>query len=147
MDGAAVSLPAPRTAGKRLEGRALGPDDLFFINSTSGTTGRPKCVMHTQNRWKYFHSRCRHFRSDDVFMVVVPAPFGFGLWMGHFTPTLLGAPTVMTNAFDPGATLEVAGREQVTVLAAVSSQVVMMVASERIRDTDLSSSAGRSDRR
>jgi acyl-CoA synthetase len=111
---------------------------LFFINSTSGTTGRPKCVMHTQNRWKYFHSRCRHFRPDDVFMVVVPAPFGFGLWMGHFTPTLLGAPTVMTHAFDPGATLEVAGRERVTVLAAVSSQVVMMLASERIRDTDLS---------
>ena len=25
-------------------GRAYGPDDLFLINSTSGTTGMPKCV-------------------------------------------------------------------------------------------------------
>ena len=36
-------------------GRALGPDDLFMINSTSGTTGLPKCVLHTENRWFYFH--------------------------------------------------------------------------------------------
>ena len=38
-----------------LEGRRVGPDDLFMLNSTSGTTGLPKCVMHTQNRWFYFH--------------------------------------------------------------------------------------------
>jgi acyl-CoA synthetase len=138
LGGVAVSLPSLGACRQVLEGRSLGPDDLFFINSTSGTTGRPKCVMHTQNRWKYFHSRARHFRPDDVFMVVVPAPFGFGLWMGHFTPTILGAPTVMTNAFDPGRTLQVASREAVTVLAAVSSQVVMMLASKRLADTDLS---------
>ncbi|HEY2302598.1 MAG TPA: class I adenylate-forming enzyme family protein [Acidimicrobiales bacterium] len=138
VDGAAVSVPILDECRDSIAGRGLGPDELFFINSTSGTTGRPKCVMHTQNRWKYFHSRARHFRPDDVFMVVVPAPFGFGLWMGHFTPTLLGAPTVMTHAFDPGRTLEVAEREGVTILAAVSSQVVMMLASERIGATDLS---------
>ena len=38
-----------------LDSRAFGADDLFLVNSTSGTTGLPKCVMHNQNRWMFFH--------------------------------------------------------------------------------------------
>ena len=33
----------------------LGPSDLFLLNSTSGTTGMPKCVRHDQARWYAFH--------------------------------------------------------------------------------------------
>ena len=33
----------------------LGPGDLFLLNTTSGTTGLPKCVMHDQQRWFAFH--------------------------------------------------------------------------------------------
>jgi acyl-CoA synthetase len=122
-----------------LAGRALGPNELFFINSTSGTTGMPKCVMHTQNRWKYFHTKCRQFVPDDVFMVVVPSPFGFGLWMAHFSPTMLGAKTVLMRDFDVDATLEAIERHRVTVLAAVTTQVLMLLASPNLATTDLSS--------
>ena len=94
MNGSVLDVVSHDDAPTALTGRALGPNELFFINSTSGTTGLPKCVMHTQNRWKYFHSKCQQFRTDDVFMVVVPSPFGFGLWMAHFSPTMLGAKTV-----------------------------------------------------
>ena len=122
-----------------LANRALGPNELFFINSTSGTTGLPKCVMHTQNRWKYFHSKCKQFRTDDVFMVVVPSPFGFGLWMAHFSPTMLGAKTVFMEEFDVEATLAAIEHHRVTVLAAVTTQVLMLLASPRLDRTDLSS--------
>ncbi|MBG00830.1 MAG: hypothetical protein CL470_01015 [Acidimicrobiaceae bacterium] len=39
----------------------IGPSDLWFLNSTSGTTGVPKCVMQTQNRWFYFHKKAVEF--------------------------------------------------------------------------------------
>ncbi|HYQ37098.1 MAG TPA: class I adenylate-forming enzyme family protein, partial [Mycobacterium sp.] len=71
----------------------LGPDDVFLINSTSGTTGLPKCVVHTQNRWHYFHQKAVAnglLTSDDIFLPVIPMPFGFGIWTSHTTPIYLG---------------------------------------------------------
>ena len=134
-----VSLATPADATVAIAGRALTANELFFINSTSGTTGLPKCVMHTQNRWKYFHKKCTQFRPDDVFMVVVPSPFGFGLWMAHFSPTLVGAPTVLTAEFDVEATIDAIERHRVTVLAAVTTQVLMMLRSPELDRADLSS--------
>jgi acyl-CoA synthetase len=139
VDGLELAIPAHQDALGAIAGRALGPNELFFINSTSGTTGMPKCVMHTQNRWKYFHSKCTQFRDDDVFLVVVPSPFGFGLWMGHFSPTMLGATTVLLQEFDVDATLKAIERHRVTVLAAVTTQVLMLLASPRLATTDVSS--------
>ena len=134
-----VELPEVTAAAAALTGRSLSADELFFVNSTSGTTGLPKCVMHTQNRWKYFHKKCAQFRTDDVFMVVVPSPFGFGLWMAHFSPTMLGAPTVLTAEFDVDATIDAIGRYRVTVLAAVTTQVLMLLRSPELDRGDLSS--------
>src|SRR5690242_7449581 len=74
-----------------------GPDDVFLINSTSGTTGMPKCVVHTQNRWHYFHLKAvanGELTADDVFLPIIPTPYGFGIWTSHTTPIHLGATTV-----------------------------------------------------
>src|SRR5262249_22054517 len=87
---------------------AIGPDDLWFLNSTSGTTGMPKIVMHNQARWFAFHGfadRAAHFTTSDVFCSALPAPFGFGLWTRHFTPAITGAPCVVFDRFSPEAAL------------------------------------------
>lgn len=126
----------------RLSGsRRIEADDLWMINSTSGTTGLPKCVMHTQNRWMYFHQKAVEFGEleDEVVMGAVPAPFGFGLWTSHFTPTLLGAPTVTMERFSPELALELIERERVTVLCCVSTQFLLMMSSPRFASTDFSS--------
>jgi acyl-CoA synthetase len=121
---------------------APDPDALFLINSTSGTTGMPKCVMHTQNRWHYFHrlaAEAGRFGADEVFMGAVPAPFGFGLWTAHFSPTILGVPTVVLPRFDAGMALDMIERERVTVLCCVSTQFIMLLNEQAERPRDLSS--------
>jgi acyl-CoA synthetase len=129
-------------AGTPPAGPGIGPDELFMINSTSGTTGLPKCVMHTQNRWRYFHhlaARAGRFAADEVFMGAVPAPFGFGLWTAHFSPALLGCPTVIMEKFDADLALDLIARERVTVLCCVSTQFIMLLNAQAERPRDLSS--------
>jgi len=104
--------------------------DVFLLNSTSGTTGMPKCVVHDQERWYAFHEeavKAAQLSKNDVFFGAAPPPFGFGLWTSHITPTILGAPTVKLPSFDAELALELIGSRGVTVLAAVSTQFVMML--------------------
>jgi acyl-CoA synthetase len=136
------SVRAPVPDRGLLSTRRLGPDDLWLINSTSGTTGSPKCVVHEQNRWHYFARMAIEFggmREDEVVMSVVPTPYGFGQWSAHFVPCYLGANTVLTERFDTTEALELLERERATVLCAVSTQLRMLLADPTCERTDLSS--------
>jgi acyl-CoA synthetase len=120
----------------------VGPDDPFLINSTSGTTGLPKCVVHTQNRWHYFHQKAvanGELTADDVFLPVIPTPFGFGIWTSHTTPIYLGTTTVLIERFDATATCAAIERHRATVLCCVSTQLMMILASDASRQHDLTS--------
>ncbi|HVM65540.1 MAG TPA: class I adenylate-forming enzyme family protein [Acidimicrobiales bacterium] len=147
-DRADVPVARRLTTAQALAGPALasyeslGPDEPFLLNSTSGTTGLPKCVVHTQNRWFYFHQLAvatGELSAEDVFLSAIPAPFGFGLWTAHFSPTVLGVPTVLAVRFDAGVTLDMIERERVSVLACVSTQFILMLEEQAARPRDLSS--------
>ena len=58
--------------------RAFGADDLFIINSTSGTTGMPKCVLHNQNRWFFF--------GQDTWKVTSKLTINYGLRWEIYRP-------------------------------------------------------------
>lgn len=123
-------------------GPQLGPDDVFLINSTSGTTGLPKCVVHTQNRWHYFHQLATangNLTGDDVFLPIIPTPFGFGLWTSHTTPIHLGTTAILLERFTAAATCAAIARHRVTVLCCVSTQLTMLMADAASREFDLSS--------
>ncbi|RLK09736.1 acyl-CoA synthetase [Micromonospora sp. M71_S20] len=126
-----VSWPAPTDAERRLiAGRTLGLGEIHLLNGTSGTTGMPKCVVHNQNRWMYYHHLAVDagaLTGDDVFLTLIPAPYGFAQWTANFTPTLLGAPTVVMPRFSATGALELIERERVTVLCCVSTQFIMML--------------------
>lgn len=137
-----AALPVGVEIDPDLPLRPLHPDELFLLNSTSGTTGLPKCVMHTQNRWFYFHqlaAAAGNFQTDEVFFGALPAPFGFGLWTAHFTPAALGVPTVVMDRFDADEALDLIESERVTVLCCVSTQFIMLLNAQAQRPRDLSS--------
>jgi acyl-CoA synthetase len=138
------TTPHPREPELRtlIDGRRIRATELFLLNSTSGTTGMPKCVMQTQARWFFYHQASERYGqldSDDVFMSVVPAPFGFGLWTAHFTPALLGAGCVVMEHFNAEGMIKLIEREKVTALSCVSTQFIMMLNSPIVDDHDLSS--------
>jgi len=138
IDGA----PMRRSPVDEQRSPGLREDEVFLMNSTSGTTGLPKLVRQTMNRWYAFHRLAvdaGELRADDVFMSVIPTPFGFGLWTGHFTPTLLGAPCVVMERFSAKEMIETIERLGVTVLSAVSTQFVMMLAEPALADHDMTS--------
>ena len=141
-----VAIPVTETARPSgegsLDGRAVGVEDLWLLNSTSGTTGLPKCVMHDQRRWFAFHDlavEAGALTGDDVFLSALPAPFGFGIWTAHVTPTVLGAPCLVLPRFDADEALALIEREQGSVLAAVSTQFIMLLNAPTLADHDLTS--------
>jgi acyl-CoA synthetase len=126
MDGTPLTL----SDSAQWAGEGLGPNDLFMINATSGTTGLPKCVQHTQNRWLYFarHAvRAGELTDADVVMGVLPAPFGFGLWSAHFLPPVLGIPVVLMDQWDAHEALAQMRRHRVTVFIGVTTQLMMLL--------------------
>jgi acyl-CoA synthetase len=140
--GSTASLARHESPRTRIDARRLSPNELFLLNSTSGTTGLPKCVMQFQNRWFYFHQKAQQLgelRRDDVFMSVVPAPFGFGLWTAHFTPASLGATCVVMDHFSPRTMVKLIEQHKVTVLCCVSTQFIMMLNLPELADHDVSS--------
>jgi acyl-CoA synthetase len=142
IDGRPPAIPSLAEAGALVAERRLSPDELYLLNSTSGTTGLPKCVAHTQQAWLYAARLAiahGELTSDDVVLSAVPTPYGFGLWSAHIAPALLGAPTVLLERFDADAMLDLIERERVTVLAAVTTQLTMALRAAEERPRDLRS--------
>lgn len=137
---ASGSVERRDTEKSAVEGRQLSPQELWMLNSTSGTTGRAKCVEQFQDRWKYLvriAEQAAQLNSNDVLMSVVPSPFGFGLWTAHFAPAMLGVTCVLHDGFDAEVTLRSVSKHKVTVLACVTTQLTMMLASPAFDEVDL----------
>ena len=138
VDGASLS----DEIDARLRHRRLAPEDLFLLNFTSGTTGAAQmrtAPPEAMDELSRVRSSGGELNPSDVFMSVVPTPFGFGIWSSHFTPTILGVPTVLMPRFSADQAISLLERHRVTVLAAVTTQFIMMVNSPALERHDLSS--------
>ena len=92
-----------------------GRDDPFVVFTTSGTTNRPKLVLHRQHSIAdHAHDAAAGFgyRPDDTVLVAMPLGGTFGL--ASLTAAVAGAGRVVVADFDVDATARLIASERVT---------------------------------
>ena len=130
------------------EGPALSSTDPMTINYTSGTTGRPKPVMH-RHRWmrcfelingRYWwgYERDTDF-SDELMWATTGTGWAKWFWSPVGVGITTGAPQfVYDGEFDPETFLELMEEEGVTRLCAVPTQYRMFSQVDDLGSYDVS---------
>lgn len=98
----------------------LDPNSVRMVMYTSGTTGRPKGVLHTHNS---LHALLRqiaeHWLVEPGDRFLVPSPIshiGGSIYVFE-APLLLGSSAVLMERWDPAAALAIMAEEHVTHMA------------------------------
>ena len=100
--------------------KATDPMLLYF---TSGTTAKPKLVLHTHQSYPVGHLATMYWiglRPDDVHLNISSPGWGKHAWSNFFAPWNAGATVFVHNyaRFEAKKTLEVISRYDVTTLCA-----------------------------
>ncbi|MEO7352240.1 MAG: long-chain fatty acid--CoA ligase [Marmoricola sp.] len=119
----------------------VGPEDLFMIQYTSGTSGRPKGVMltHANITWNVFNLMVDvDLGSDEVALVTAPLFHTAALNQVLFPTILKGGTALIEAKFDPDRAIELIEQEGVTLLFGVTSMYLAIAATKRFAEADLS---------
>ena len=117
-------------------------NDSFLLCYTSGTTGRPKGAVLSQNAIFYNAANSQHMHDlsrDDKVFVSIPL-FHVGGFNILATPALHAGATVhLTSTFDVDQTFDAVEQHQITLAILVPAQLNALLASPRWKSADLSS--------
>ncbi|MFJ9387344.1 long-chain fatty acid--CoA ligase [Nocardioides sp. NPDC101246] len=120
----------------------VGLDDVFMIQYTSGTSGRPKGVMLTHGNiaWNAFNLLVDvDVRSDEIALVTAPL-FHTAALNQVLLPTFLkGGMSLIAARFDPAAAIATIERERVTLLFGVTSMYQALAQEPTWASADLDS--------
>jgi acyl-CoA synthetase (AMP-forming)/AMP-acid ligase II len=123
---AALKTTPPLPESERVH---MSANEVFRMAFTSGTTGNPKCVLHSFNTTL---AACRFLTRDmqaserDVFLIYLPVGLNWG-YLLLVQALLLGAPVVLLDRFSGRAALELIEREKVTFVASAPSSLIAML--------------------
>lgn len=111
----------------RLAGVSVDPDDVFYLNFTSGTEGDPKGFLHSHNTLiSTFAAMSKAIANLDpgaVNLACSPMTHSFG----HFTTyqcAIAGIPMVLVDRYRPTEILELIERERATSISGTPAHMI-----------------------
>jgi fatty-acyl-CoA synthase len=117
-------------------------DQLAALVYTSGTTGHPKGVLHTQRNDLAIAMNCvmeYSLTHADTALHIAPLYHVGGLQAFFIPHVMVGGTNVIIDRYTPQATLETIEREHVTTLFAVPTQIQDMLVHESFKRFDTAS--------
>jgi acyl-CoA synthetase (AMP-forming)/AMP-acid ligase II len=121
---------------------AVEPDSLRMVMYTSGTTGRPKGVLHTHNTLHALNCQIRqHWLTNpgDKFLVPSPVSHIGGSIYAFEGPLLLGTTAILMERWDADAAVQIMVTEGCTHMAGATPFLQQLLAAARKAGTRLPS--------
>jgi cyclohexanecarboxylate-CoA ligase len=123
-----------------VDGRELGPDDPYLVLFTSGTTGEPKGVLHSQNTlYAAIRGEAAVFGLDEsLVMATMSAYTHYTGWVqGMLMPLSLGGTMVFQDDHGGPAVLDLLDRQGVTFLYAAPHYLRGLIDAKRASSREL----------
>jgi cyclohexanecarboxylate-CoA ligase len=111
------------------------PDAVSIILYTSGTSGRPKGILGTQNTWYAGSSGlaiAESITESDAVFTPHSAMYSLGTVLSLYLPLQTGARTVLLDSWSGSAGMEIIERAQVSVMMAAPSYYGQLVAASAV---------------
>ena len=130
---------------KNYKTRMMNPEDPAFMLYTSGTTGKPKGVVHVHKAIIHEHISAKFvldLRDDDVYWCTADPGWVTGIAYEILGSWSNGSSTVVTNGrFDPGEWYSILQDYKVTVwyTAPTAIRMLMAAGNDLVKKYDLSS--------
>jgi non-ribosomal peptide synthetase component E (peptide arylation enzyme) len=134
--GIATHPPIAATDRARMD-----PDEVFRMAFTSGTTGDPKCVLHSFNTTictVRLLNKDMKVTDRDVLLVYLPVGLNWG-YICLLQTIIAGARAVLLERFSARAALEAIQKEHITYIATAPASIVSMLNEQELGSYDLSS--------